>query len=54
MDFQKTERDDFLEWCPEKATNPIFLGKIPFHYVATYVTFNLRPFPANMVHFQEI
>ena len=52
--FRRLKKMIFWECCPEKATNPFFLGKIPIYYVATYVSFNLRHFPANLVHFQEI
>ena len=44
----------FFNVALKKPQTQFFLGKIPIYYVATYVSFNLRPFPANLVPFQEI
>ena len=48
--------EDWKRWffwnvALKKPQTHFFLGKIPTYYVATYLSFNLRPLPANLVHF---
>ena len=43
----------FLNIALKKPQTISFFGKIPIYYVATYLSYNLIPLSANLVHLQK-
>ena len=52
--FRQLKKVIFFNLALKRPQNHVLFAKLPLYHVARHSSFNLRPLPGNLLHFQEI